>query len=90
MLADSLETLKPSDSRVTVLHKFEYAQCDIWFMRFSMDYYQKVPKSHVLRSLCTDSGTTIRGGGGGGLEEAMGLGDVWVVTQGKGWGDLSF
>ncbi|XP_038059691.1 polycomb protein EED-like [Patiria miniata] len=41
-LADTLETLKPSDSRVTVLHKFEYAQCDIWFMRFSMDYAQKI------------------------------------------------
>ncbi|XP_028410311.1 polycomb protein eed-like [Dendronephthya gigantea] len=34
---------KPSDetNAVTVLHKFEYAQCDIWFMRFAMDFRQK-------------------------------------------------
>ncbi|CAB3990200.1 polycomb eed [Paramuricea clavata] len=27
---------------VTVLHKFEYAQCDIWFMRFAIDHSQKI------------------------------------------------
>ncbi|KAK2148975.1 hypothetical protein LSH36_473g03022 [Paralvinella palmiformis] len=34
--------LKPSDSTVSVLHQFDFRECDIWFMRFSMDYFQKV------------------------------------------------
>ncbi|XP_013381306.1 polycomb protein eed [Lingula anatina] len=28
--------------KVTVLHRFDYRDCDIWYMRFSMDYWQKV------------------------------------------------
>ncbi|XP_052827283.1 polycomb protein EED-like isoform X1 [Octopus bimaculoides] len=34
--------LKHSDSTTTILHRFEYRECDIWYMRFSMDYWQKV------------------------------------------------
>jgi polycomb protein EED len=32
----------PSDSSSTLIHKFEYKECDIWFMRFSMDAEQKI------------------------------------------------
>jgi polycomb protein EED len=27
---------------LSVLHKFELKECDIWFMRFSTDYQQKI------------------------------------------------
>ncbi|XP_066283888.1 polycomb protein eed-B-like isoform X1 [Branchiostoma lanceolatum] len=37
-----LEDITPSITNVTVLHKFQYHQCDIWYMRFSIDYWQKV------------------------------------------------
>ncbi|XP_071955021.1 polycomb protein eed-A-like [Antedon mediterranea] len=33
---------KSNNKQVTMLHKLEYANCDIWFMRFSMDYFQKI------------------------------------------------
>ncbi|XP_006824118.1 polycomb protein EED-like [Saccoglossus kowalevskii] len=39
---DSLDTIRPAETNVTVLHKFDYTQCDIWYMRFSMDYWQKI------------------------------------------------
>ncbi|XP_030850530.1 polycomb protein eed-A [Strongylocentrotus purpuratus] len=39
---DPVEMIKPSMSEVTVLTRFNYTQCDIWFMRFSMDYRQKM------------------------------------------------
>ncbi len=38
----SLHSSYPSDTQPTVIHKFEYKECDIWFMRFSMDLQQKV------------------------------------------------
>ncbi|PFX34540.1 Polycomb protein eed-A [Stylophora pistillata] len=31
-----------SDRVVTVLHRFEFSQCDIWYMRFSLDYEQRL------------------------------------------------
>lgn len=38
----SQQSLKPSDTNVTIIHMFDYSDCDIWFMRFSMDYWQMV------------------------------------------------
>ncbi|PIK47995.1 putative polycomb protein eed-A [Apostichopus japonicus] len=37
-----LEDVKPNETQVTVLYRFEYTSCDIWFMRFSIDYWQRV------------------------------------------------
>ncbi|ESO12851.1 hypothetical protein HELRODRAFT_105574 [Helobdella robusta] len=35
--------IKTSDGHVTsVLHKFDFSACEIWFMRFSLDYDQKI------------------------------------------------
>ena len=31
----------PSEASSTLIHRFEYKECDIWFMRFSMDSKQK-------------------------------------------------
>ncbi|XP_059153867.1 polycomb protein EED-like [Physella acuta] len=31
-----------SDDNVWVLHRFEYKECEIWYMRFSLDYNQQV------------------------------------------------
>ncbi|XP_074645779.1 polycomb protein eed-B-like isoform X2 [Tubulanus polymorphus] len=36
------DSLKLTDPSVTVLHQFEYKECEIWFMRFSMDFFQKI------------------------------------------------
>ncbi|KAH7937583.1 hypothetical protein HPB49_013391 [Dermacentor silvarum] len=33
--------VRHTDTNVTVLHRFEYRECNIWFMRFSMDFEQK-------------------------------------------------
>lgn len=33
--------LKPGETHATVIHKFPYKDCDIWFIRFSLDYWQK-------------------------------------------------
>lgn len=36
---------KPSPAEgtaVSVIHQFDFAHCDIWFMRFAMDHGQKV------------------------------------------------
>ncbi|XP_072019248.1 polycomb protein EED-like [Amphiura filiformis] len=41
-ISQPIDKLKPGDTTVTVIHKFEYLQCDIWFMRFSIDYSKKV------------------------------------------------
>ncbi|KAH8022327.1 hypothetical protein HPB51_023380 [Rhipicephalus microplus] len=34
--------VRHTDTNVTVLHRFEYRECNIWFMRFSMDFEQKI------------------------------------------------
>ena len=31
-----------TDTNVTVIHMFDYKDCDIWFMRFSMDFWQRI------------------------------------------------
>jgi len=36
---------------VSVLHQFDFANCDIWFMRFAMDHGQKV-EVHACMLLC--------------------------------------
>lgn len=41
-LEDRLEKLKPSETNVTILHRFEYKECEVWFMRFSMDHLKKI------------------------------------------------
>ncbi|XP_018018947.1 polycomb protein EED [Hyalella azteca] len=34
--------LKLNDTNVTILHKFDYKECQIWFMRFSLDFWQRM------------------------------------------------
>ncbi|XP_063696248.1 polycomb protein EED [Culicoides brevitarsis] len=33
--------LKPGETDATVIHKFGLKECEIWFIRFSLDYWQK-------------------------------------------------
>jgi polycomb protein EED len=37
--------LTSNASTVSVLHYFEFVECDIWFMKFALDYPQKVSSS---------------------------------------------
>lgn len=37
-----VDKIKPSESKVTILGQFDYSQCDIWYMRFTMDVWQKM------------------------------------------------
>lgn len=41
-MEDDVDHIKPNESNVTILGRFDYSQCDIWYMRFSMDFWQKV------------------------------------------------
>ncbi|PNI57129.1 EED isoform 5, partial [Pan troglodytes] len=41
-MEDDIDKIKPSESNVTILGRFDYSQCDIWYMRFSMDFWQKM------------------------------------------------
>lgn len=41
-MEDNVDHIKPNESNVTILGRFDYSQCDIWYMRFSMDFWQKV------------------------------------------------
>ncbi|XP_017769491.1 PREDICTED: polycomb protein EED-like [Nicrophorus vespilloides] len=34
--------LRPGDTTSTVIHRFEYKECEIWFVRFAMDFWQKI------------------------------------------------
>lgn len=43
-MEDDIDKIKPSESNVTILGRFDYSMCDIWYMRFSMDFWQKVAK----------------------------------------------
>lgn len=36
------DEVKHNDTNVTVLHRFDYKECEIWFMRFSMDFWQRI------------------------------------------------
>lgn len=57
-MEDDIDHIKPNESNVTILGRFDYNQCDIWYMRFSMDFWQKVKKYISLfvtayRPICT-------------------------------------
>lgn len=34
--------MKTGETKVSIIHKFDYKDCEIWFVRFSMDAKQKV------------------------------------------------
>ncbi|XP_065169266.1 polycomb protein EED [Atheta coriaria] len=36
------ETLRPGDTTSTVIHCFEFKECEIWFIRFAMDFWRKI------------------------------------------------
>ena len=42
MLHEKLNTITRSNKNVSILHKFPLKECDIWYVRFSMDANQKV------------------------------------------------
>lgn len=50
-MEDDIDHIKPNESNVTILGRFDYSQCDIWYMRFSMDFWQKVT-SFLLCLVC--------------------------------------
>lgn len=41
-LDKSLEDIKMGDNKVSLIHKLDYKDCEIWFVRFSMDAKQNV------------------------------------------------
>ncbi|XP_043927943.1 polycomb protein EED [Protopterus annectens] len=41
-MEDSIDKIRPNESNVTILSRYDYSQCDIWYMRFSMDFWQKM------------------------------------------------
>ncbi len=47
-MEDDIDHIKPNESNVTILGRFDYSQCDIWYMRFSMDFWQKVSHSFFI------------------------------------------
>lgn len=32
--------IRPGDTSVSIVHRYEYSACDIWFIRFSLDYWR--------------------------------------------------
>ena len=50
-MEDDIDKIKPSESNVTILGRFDYSQCDIWYMRFSMDFWQKVATYFTILKL---------------------------------------
>ncbi|TRY92755.1 hypothetical protein DNTS_024834 [Danionella cerebrum] len=41
-MEDDIDRVRASESNVSILGRFEYSQCDIWYMRFSMDFSQRM------------------------------------------------
>jgi polycomb protein EED len=35
------DLLQPDDSGASIIHHFDCNECDIWFVRFSLDFFQK-------------------------------------------------
>lgn len=42
LLQESLETITRSNKNVSILHTFKLVDCDIWYVRFCLDFGQKV------------------------------------------------
>uniref|UniRef100_A0A8C5VUN6 Embryonic ectoderm development n=1 Tax=Microcebus murinus TaxID=30608 RepID=A0A8C5VUN6_MICMU len=53
-MEDDIDKIKPSESNVTILGRFDYSQCDIWYMRFSMDFCFSRDSS-ILIVVCDDA-----------------------------------
>lgn len=51
-MEDDIDHIKANESNVTILGRFDYSQCDIWYMRFSMDFWQKVSSLFVVVCVC--------------------------------------
>lgn len=33
---------KPNDNKTTIIHRFDYKECEIWFIRFGMDFWHRI------------------------------------------------